>query len=363
MAPDGSIIDRVNVNVWTQDQLRPDLAFDGNRYVVAWGDRRAGLEQIHYTLVTGNGVVLNPVGRRLSGQDSTEYQSQPVLASNGDNYFLAWMGGATIGTVINGVRLGLDGSVLDSVPIRFTSDTLFENHIAVGTDGRDYLVVWCGETPGMPGDDLLCCRVSSAGAVLDSVPVLICRTEQGLSDPAVEFLDDRYLVTWTDMRDWFDVYGCRVMGDGVVLDPGGFAVCARENLQRESDVVTDGERFMVVWSDNSGGNFDIYAALVDTGSTVGLDGAATASPDRAVAALVALPNPAWGLVSFEIGPREHAPQIGVFDAVGRLIRRLPVGELAWDRRDLKGKPVPAGVYVARMESGSAGAGCSFLLLD
>ncbi len=383
VAPDSRIIDRINVSIWNDDQLLPDLAFDGSSYLVAWGDRRNTLEQIYYTRVTGDGHVLNPIGKRLANQDSTDLQGLPVLASNGENYFLAWMGSASIGTIIFGTRIGLNGRVLDSVPLQFTSDTLFQNHLALGTDGENYLVLWCGETPSQIGEDLYCCRVSSAGQVLDSIPRLICRTTEGLMDPAVAFLGDRYLVTWTDMRDWFDVYGCRVMQDGTVLDPDGFPICARESVQRESDVATDGKRFLVVWSDMNSDEFDVYAAWVDTGGMVGVK----EELRMPISEFRVLPNPASGPVLFETGQRSRALAVDVYDAGGRLVIRLQAegcgsgipaatesrlgnlsygkayGTIAWDRCDLNGKPVQAGVYIARLGNGPAHSGCRFVLLD
>jgi flagellar hook assembly protein FlgD len=58
-------------------------------------------------------------------------------------------------------------------------------------------------------------------------------------------------------------------------------------------------------------------------------------------------------------PSEGAVSIEVFDAAGRLVREvlrgstLSAAEIFWDGRDSSGRPVPAGLYFVRAQSGGA----------
>jgi flagellar hook assembly protein FlgD len=73
-------------------------------------------------------------------------------------------------------------------------------------------------------------------------------------------------------------------------------------------------------------------------------------------ALAVLPDPAPGscVLSFSLAtPRSGS--LAVFDASGRLVRRLDAGSFAagdhaspWDGRDGKGRTLPNGVYFARL---------------
>ncbi len=98
--------------------------------------------------------------------------------------------------------------------------------------------------------------------------------------------------------------------------------------------------------------------------------AATAALASPAVRLLAAPNPSSGAVRFEIqladgsGTAGGAAQIAVFDMRGQLVRVLDrsgagaaaVGgaPIPWDGRDGAGRPVPNGVYVARLRGGGGG---------
>ena len=366
MAPDGSITERLNISTWEQDQLQPDLAFNGDDYLVAWSDRRHSWEQIYYTIVPDSGPAPDTVGIRLACQDTAMFQFSPAVASGESGFLIAWLSGRSLGVVVQAVRLGPDGTLLDSVPIDFTGDTLFQNRVQVGTDGHDYLVVWCGEEPGGIGQSLFCSRVDASGTKLDSVPVLVCSTTEGLFDPAVAFLNDRYLVVWCDQRKDFDIYAARILPDGTLLDPGGFPVARGLTDQREPSVASVDERFFVTWSEQETTDYDVYAAFVDTsGAVVGLSGGELKPPRNQALRLEALPNPCRTEVGFRLtGPcsKPSAPSpLLVFNSAGRLVRTLGTEDRTtdWNMRDGRDIIVPAGVYVARCGNAS----CRFVVLD
>src|SRR5262249_4540041 len=66
--------------------------------------------------------------------------------------------------------------------------------------------------------------------------------------------------------------------------------------------------------------------------------------------LAASPNPARGAVSFAAGGNVKASAVLVFTVDGRRMARLTLdgGRATWDGRDLGGRPVPSGVYLARI---------------
>ena len=368
MTPDGSVVDRVDVNTSPNDQLLADLAFDGERYLVGWGDRRSLGEQIYSTRVTADGRVLDPDGRRVEYQDTTWTQTEPAAAAGDSGFFLVWNSSRSIGTIVQGGRFGADGRPLDSLPIDFTSDTLFDWHPAIASNGRDYLVVWCGEQPNGTGQDLYGARVSGAGILLDTMSFLICRTAAGLSQPAVAFTGDRYLVVWTDQRGRFDIYAARVLRDGTVLDPNGFPVAADAPDNRDPAVATDGSRFMVVWSRMAGNDYDLYAAIVDTGGPVGISSPSDPGALHRSTPLPGLhvaPVPSRGPVAFTFAPAHTPGVLSIRDVAGRLLARLPVpagrARTRWRPQRKTGDRPPAGVYTAALERGPERSMCRFVL--
>jgi len=80
--------------------------------------------------------------------------------------------------------------------------------------------------------------------------------------------------------------------------------------------------------------------------------------------LVASPNPARGSVSFAAGASHPAGSVLVFTIAGRRLARVPLerGSATWNGRDLGGRPVPSGVYLARIE-GERSAAARFLWLN
>jgi N-acetylneuraminic acid mutarotase len=91
----------------------------------------------------------------------------------------------------------------------------------------------------------------------------------------------------------------------------------------------------------------------------GIDDVALSAP-AAVALEPNVPNPFAPRTTLHVVLPAAAPvQLTVYDAAGRLVRRLNGGPLpagrhpiAWDARDDGGRRVPAGVYVVRLESGT-----------
>lgn len=92
-----------------------------------------------------------------------------------------------------------------------------------------------------------------------------------------------------------------------------------------------------------------YTLLRFDGATLGV---ATGAPRFQPGVLRATPNPARGAVSFSAPGVGAAGRLEIFDTSGRCVRstRLDGASLGWDARDGSGRPVPAGVYLARFQS-------------
>ena len=80
--------------------------------------------------------------------------------------------------------------------------------------------------------------------------------------------------------------------------------------------------------------------------------------------LAASPNPARGAVSFAAGGSGAAGAVLVFTVDGRRMARLSLerGRATWDGRDQAGRPVPSGVYLARIE-GERSVAARFMWLN
>jgi endonuclease/exonuclease/phosphatase family metal-dependent hydrolase len=103
---------------------------------------------------------------------------------------------------------------------------------------------------------------------------------------------------------------------------------------------------------------DHYAVISDfRKDPAAIDGAREA--DRTPRAPIASPNPFAARCRLRIPPgAPPATSLAVFDAGGRLVRRLqpggsnPPGEWTWDGRTEAGAPAPNGIYLVRAQSAS-----------
>jgi hypothetical protein len=359
VASNGTILNRFDINTYYQDQLLPDLAFNGQHYLVAWLDRRAQPAHIYYTQVAPDGRILNSTGIKLSGNDSSDYYTLPTVASNGENYLVAWLGNRISGDVILGARIDSSGEIIDTMPFQFSSDTLLIDRVAVESDGQNYLVVWSCETPGSVGLDLYFRRFSATGFMLDSTPILIARNPQGLSEPAISYGSGYYFVVWSGTVGDQNIYGARILTDGTILDPAGFPICVDSGSQLDPAVTSDGEKFLVTWTDARTGNFDIYATLVDTSGNVGLENK-TLNPVSKIQIIQISPThfKSEVFIRFNLTSSEDV-RLDIYDLSGRQVRNLILGKLqsgtykiTWDGKNFKDNIEPNGIYFCRFQVGS-----------
>jgi hypothetical protein len=259
----------IAVSGTADDQGYPRIAFAGSSFLLVWEDDRDGSYDIYGARVTGAGVVQDTSGIAMS--TATNDQWFPAVAYDGTNFFVVWQDGLGISSGIYGARVTPAGTVLDPRGIPVCTTASAQHDPALSFDGTNYLVAWEDSRSGPPFD-IYGARVTKAGVVLDTSGIAICAAVNGQWEPAVAFDGTAYLVVWSDLRNGvFDVYGTRVTKAGVVLDPSGIIVSATSNVQWYPAIVFDGTNYLVVWSDfRSGSSYDIYGARVN-GAGVVLD--------------------------------------------------------------------------------------------
>ena len=108
-------------------------------------------------------------------------------------------------------------------------------------------------------------RVGFDGTILDSLPFPISSESGPQGMPKIAFNGTDWLVAWRDGRVMFeeDIYAARVAQDGTVRDPNGIAVATGTSNEAPSSVASDGTDFLVTW------NLDgVQAAIVRASGVV-----------------------------------------------------------------------------------------------
>jgi hypothetical protein len=265
----------------------PAVVFDGDRFVVAW----IGDDDIYLSYVNPFGSVEDPVVA-IPGR-SLQYVGQIGLAASDSGVLVTWSEYGRFGSAVRSVRVDRQGVVLDPTPILIADPA---RSISIASDGRDYLVVWAEST--IDSSSVRATRLTADGTVLDPGGFLI---GTGISTPetAVAWNGQRYLVVWSDnpAGDQLDLFGARVTREGTVQDAGPIAVSTAPGDQRVPEVAGNGP-FLVAWRETDEGQVHDVR-----GTRVGDDGVVLDDPSIAIAvsddfedgvALTHGPGMAWG---------------------------------------------------------------------
>lgn len=134
---------------------------------------------------------------------------------------------------------------------------------SIAFDGTNYLVVWQDNRNSTW--DIYGARVSGSGVILDPSGIEFFKGARDQILPSVAFGDSNYLVVWQDPlggASGYDIYGARVSPFGVVLDTVAIAISTAAYDQCSPAIAFDGSNYLVVWSDDRGYGEDIYGTRV-----------------------------------------------------------------------------------------------------
>jgi hypothetical protein len=279
----GVVLDTPGVHVsapaqsWTDN---PAVAFDGDRYFVAWDDDRTYCPNIYGARLTRQMGMLDTTGIGISRGINT--QRWPAAAFDGSNYLVTWTDDRNMSGAIIGARVSASGANLDPAGIPICTLGFRRDYSAVAFDGTNYLVAW---SDGRRNDsaDVYAARVTPDGSVLDPRGIPIAVGGEMHSLPAVAFNGSNYLVVWGDINEQLvgTIRCARVSPDGQVLDSAGIFICTAPEACLPV-VASDGANWLSAWYDwRSGANPGVYAARVTAaGQVLDSGGFAVADADE-----------------------------------------------------------------------------------
>jgi hypothetical protein len=235
------------------DQLAPDVAFDGVNYLVTWQDERSPSDpNIHAARVTTGGVVVDPDGFVVA--DDPGEQVWPAVAYGNGNYIVVFQDDRRFNDWDNiyAVRVTTGGAVLDTIGYPVDSAPGWQVRPRVEFGGTGFLVAWEDHRGGTDGD-IYACRLDLNGNPLDTV-VEGFAVMAGAGDqtrPDIGFDGGNYIIAWqtSDAGGATDIGLGRVRRDGVALDPGGRFVVVASDSQSAPRVEFDGSNTVVLWRD------------------------------------------------------------------------------------------------------------------
>jgi MYXO-CTERM domain-containing protein len=232
---------------------RPDIVFDGNRFLTTWTSFRASPEDYDFRLigeiqVTGVDGTTGAVGTSQPGALADSLQEWADAAFDGVHHLVVWQeSGADGWAQVRASRINdRTRAIGDSILVaKSTSNHVFPR-VAYGNG--QYLVVWWDQG----GDRLLAVRVrASDGAILDATPVVLPASPgPGWDHPRWGVASDRhdFLVGW--VRDK-TAYALRVRGSDGAIDLPPFTVSTAATVLRFPMVVHTGGGYLMAWAEGS----------------------------------------------------------------------------------------------------------------
>ncbi|MFQ6002581.1 MAG: dockerin type I repeat-containing protein [Candidatus Zixiibacteriota bacterium] len=245
------------------DQRKSKVAYADGNFLVLWEDERnfdsTGFD-IYGSRITSSGVNLDPDGKRIT---SLSYQElTPNLSWDGENFFVIWEEGNF------GENWDISGAFIDTSGTRLDPNSLIVSTACEAQlfgksswSGSSYLAIW--EENG----DLHAKRVDPLGNLLDSASIPVCSASDDQKLPSVAWGKESFLTVWEDFRNLnFDIYGARIDSVGGVLDLSSLPIRVDSATeQRHPSVASDGENYLVIWTeilDSTGETYEIEGVRV-----------------------------------------------------------------------------------------------------
>jgi hypothetical protein len=325
---------------------RYGVAWNGRDYFVAWGDERNSevnmpWPKIYGTLVRSNGVVASPDGVLISNHALS--QNRPRVASDGENFLVAWEEYYSIDAQIPDIyaaKITSAGNV--GVPSRIAANQTVgaQSYVDVAFEGLNYLVVW-QDARSAPGQyypygafDIFGTLLSAAGDVLNEEGFLISGASPNVP-PTVRMVSPSNGATFAAPAN--------IVLVASVEDPDGEAETAAVEFFSGTNLigmaVPDGhisthvQAFQFPWRNVSPGTYLVSVRATDTAGALGVSGQITIN----VYAQTNPPPPGTELWEVATGSVYSGPAVapdGTIYAVGgnpisRLYAVTPEGSIKW----------------------------------
>jgi hypothetical protein len=323
----------------------PAAASDGALHVVWWDYRFDGdrAEILAKTRPAGGAWDLTPGDSAdVRVTTDTDHSELPAIAVNAaGRLHAAWR---SIGAGASILYAERDAGGAWSSPADIDLGGLPQGAPALALDGTGAVhVVW---PDARAGGRALFTRVRVSGAWSPSVEG-ITAPAHGADEPSLASDEDGALhLVWSDARHGFfdrEIFH-RTKPLGAPWDTAAasdFRVSSADGNSTRPSVVAHGAVVSIAWKDERSGNHDLW---IRRGGPSGTDAPRSAPIEPA---WLAFPNPTRGAVRLR-GLPDATLDFLVLDVTGRAVHRLSgSGQIAWDGRDARGEPVPAGVYFLR----------------
>jgi hypothetical protein len=306
----------------------PSIVFDGERYLVVWGQSAPGSSGIFQARVEPDATVLDPGGVLVYAIDAEQAWIPGVRVSfDGSHGLLSWHRYESMYTeapaLLYAGRSTVDGVLIDETPVPLSAEGEHVLGHAAGFDGTNHVIAWYSFEAGLRAS-----RVTPGGTVLDPDGFLVddipyratsrldmaaangrsivvwsgfpteiasspapMRAAEIATDGATTSLQpynafphglsgtvtahpDGALVLWSDavepIWDYSSIIGMRLDAAGMRVPDSTVTPASPASRQDVKSIASDGQSFFVVWTDTrhpTGQGRALYGARVGADGT------------------------------------------------------------------------------------------------
>jgi len=229
----------------------------GDRYGIAWYDRRTGDYEVYFNQVAPDGTKLGP-----DVQLTFEYgfSIYPQIAFNGVEYVVVWQDERYGEFAVFAQRIGLDGQLVGDNEL-LTDEFSAAEAPAVAVGNKTIGVAY-----GFGGAELREIKFRLFDTTLQPIGLTIDLTAGGTGVfPTMRWNEDRYVVAWHDPdNEPHAIYGAAITEDGKIATPAKRLTDSPKN-SRYPSLLPLGDRVMMLYADNRDQNqgYEIYARMLD----------------------------------------------------------------------------------------------------
>jgi len=259
----------------TMSPGKPALGFDGINYLLVSCREDVTSASIFGVRISIDGEILNNFPIANINPIYGCAGRRPSIAFDGTNYLVVFNRVTETGsTEIAGAIVSQSGAVSNDLEgFSIISDA--SDAPVVAFDGVNYLVVTT-KFNNNTFQDIYGAMVNTDGQVLSEFPISSASGSEIMS--TIAFDGSNYLIVWSDTRNESlemsdaDIYGARVTPTGTVLDPEGIPISTAQGIQEWPQIIFDGKNYFTVWEDTRNGPEDFPPALDIFGTRITPDG-------------------------------------------------------------------------------------------
>jgi hypothetical protein len=244
------------INATTGDASDAVLVYTGDRFGLAWEDRRSGDYEIYFTTLGPDG---KKVREDLRLTNAPDFSVNAAIGWNGTTFTVVWQDRRSGDFRLRGQRLSLDGDKIgdDTEVFGVSGEDTESPALAVSTAATAVAYRVGNESTAnielaILGDDL---------RPLAGKPPTVLATGGNFEAPAVVPNGDSFFVTWGD-RDPFRLFGAVVDKAGqVVVSPRQISPAGGQS--RSAVPIALGDRFVVVYGRTASSGYDVFSLTLD----------------------------------------------------------------------------------------------------